>query len=99
MPSQQHSLRTPEEAREWLERHGVPVSDWARAHGFDPTVVFSLLSGRTRGRRGIAYAAAIALGLRAPPSDDEAPPLDDLRENPSHSTENSKTQAEGDRMF
>lgn len=68
-------LRTPEEAREWLERHGVPVSRWARAHGFEPRVVFALLSGRTRGRWGQAYEAAIALGLRSGPGASEPDPL------------------------
>ncbi len=71
----QQTLRTPEQAREWLDRHGVPVSEWARANGFEPSVVFSLLSGRTRGRRGMAYTAAIALGLKASPTGHEEPPL------------------------
>lgn len=70
------TLKSPEEAREWFERHGVPVTDWARAHGFDPAVVFALLSGRTRGRRGMAHHAAIALGLKARPALDETSPLD-----------------------
>lgn len=69
------SLRTPEEARDWLERHGVPVSRWARAHGFEPRVVFALLSGRTRGRWGQAYEAAIALGLRPAPGESDPDPL------------------------
>lgn len=71
-----HFLRTPSEARQWLERHGVPVTAWARAHGFDPAVVFSLLSGRTRGRWGQAYEAAVALGLRSPPRQGEPDPID-----------------------
>lgn len=69
-------VRTPAEARDWLKRHGVPVTDWAKAHGFDPTVVFSLLNGRTRGLRGQAHLAAIALGMKAPPSAGEPSPLD-----------------------
>ncbi len=71
-----NTLRSPAEARAWFQRHGVPVSDWARAHGFDPAVVFALLSGRTRGHRGMAYQAAIALGLKARPAPDETSPLD-----------------------
>jgi gp16 family phage-associated protein len=70
------ATRTPEEAKAWFDRHGIPVSEWARLHGFEPAVVFSLLNGRTRGRRGMAHLAAIALGLKANPASDEASPLD-----------------------
>lgn len=70
------SVRTPVQAREWLDRHGVPVSEWARQNGFDPAVVFSLLSGRTRGRWGQAYEAAVKLGLRPAPATNEKHPLE-----------------------
>lgn len=69
------ALRTVREAREWLERHGVTASEWARAHGFEPSIVFALLSGRTHGRRGQAHRAAVALGLKGAAPDDEIPPL------------------------
>lgn len=71
--------RTAPEARAWLERHGVTVSDWARAHGFEPSVVFALLSGRTHGRRGQAHLAAVALGLKGPAPNDEESPLPTAR--------------------
>lgn len=67
--------RTPSEAQAWLDRHGVTVSEWARAHGFAPAVVFSLLSGRTLGRRGQSHHAAVALGLKGGAPEWEAPPL------------------------
>jgi gp16 family phage-associated protein len=71
------TLRTPSEAQAWLERHGVTASEWARAHGFAPSVVFALLSGRTHGRRGQAHLAAVALGLKGAAPEWEAPPLAD----------------------
>ena len=71
----QSMLRTPSEAREWLARHGVTISCWARSKGFRPSVVASLLAGRTRGQWGEAHQAAIRLGLRPAPSADEAHPL------------------------
>lgn len=70
-------LQTPADVRQWLERHGVTVTDWARSHGFDPTVVFALLNGRTKGRHGQAYQAAVALGLKAAPLTGEPHPLAD----------------------
>lgn len=56
--------RTLAEAREWFELSGETVSAWAKSHGFQPSVVYALLSGRTRGRRGDAHRAAIALGIK-----------------------------------
>lgn len=63
------------ELREWFEANGLSVSAWAKARGFAPETVYALLAGRTRGRRGEAHAAAVALGLKAlPRADLPAPP-------------------------
>ena len=67
---------TPKQAKDWFDRHGVSVSDWARAHHFSPAVVFSLLAGRCTGRRGQAHFAAVALGLKLGASPYEASPLE-----------------------
>ncbi len=56
--------RTVEEARAWFEGTGQTVTQWAEDHGFSASVVYALLSGRTRGRRGDAHRAAVALGLK-----------------------------------
>lgn len=53
----------------------MTITEWARAHGFKPAVVASLLAGRTQGNWGEAYGAAVALGLKAAPIHDEAHPL------------------------
>lgn len=71
-------IRTPEQAAEWFRATGTPVTVWARAHGFAPNVVYALLNGRTRGLRGTAHHAAVALGLK-PGADNSLPPL---REGP-----------------
>lgn len=69
------TLRTPIEARAWLQRHGVTISEWARANGFKPAVVAALLAGRSQGNWGEAHQAAVALGLRSPPAEGEEHPL------------------------
>jgi gp16 family phage-associated protein len=69
------TIRTPTEARAWLSRHGVTITEWARAHGFKPAVVASLLAGRSQGNWGEAHDAAVALGLRSPPEPNEEHPL------------------------
>ena len=56
--------RTVEEARAWFERTGQTVTQWAQDHGFSASVVYALLSGRARGRRGNAHRAAVALGIK-----------------------------------
>lgn len=62
--------RTPEEALSWFRQTGTPVAHWAVEHGFEPAVVYALLNRRTRGHRGKAHQAALALGLK-PPIDDK----------------------------
>lgn len=55
---------TVEEVKQWFFREGLPVNEWARAHGFPPETVYALLAGRTVGRRGQAHRVAVALGLK-----------------------------------
>ncbi|MFZ2858480.1 DNA-binding protein [Acidovorax sp.] len=86
-------LRTPSEAQAWLERHGVTASEWARAHGFAPSVVFALLSGRTHGRRGQAHRAAVALGLKCAAPDEETSPLADVPSIATASTSSKSPRA------
>ena len=52
------------DVRQRFEDAGVSVSEWASANGLSPAVVYALLSGRVRGRRGEAHRAAVALGLK-----------------------------------
>ena len=58
------SNRTLAEVQEWFFNEGMAVTTWSREHGFRPEVVYALLSGRTKGRRGDAHRAALALGLK-----------------------------------
>lgn len=56
--------RTPQEAREAILRSGIPITQWAMAHGFSPALVFEVLSGRRRASRGQSHRIAVALGLK-----------------------------------
>jgi len=56
--------RTRQEALTWFQDSGETVAEWALSNGFPPAVVYSLLAGRTKGRRGQAHRAAVALGLK-----------------------------------
>lgn len=74
------TILSPVDVKEWLDASGISVSDWARQHGFPREIVYSLLSGRCRGRRGMAHRVALALGLKAAPDPLRAPPSVSCRE-------------------
>ena len=59
----QDSVLSPEEVKREMRARGMSAADWARAHGFEMHVVYGVLNRRTRGYRGKAYEAAVALGL------------------------------------
>ncbi len=56
-------LRTPEQAREAIQRTGVPITQWAIANGFSPNLVFEVLAGRRKPTRGQTHQIAVRLGL------------------------------------
>lgn len=49
-----------------FKRAGISISDWARSQGFEPSLVYTILSGRNRGTRGKSHEIAIKLGLKIP---------------------------------
>ncbi|MCQ2995371.1 DNA-binding protein [Pseudomonas syringae] len=57
-------LRTPAEAKLWLQNHGVSVQAFAQAHDLDAATCYQLLDGRKKGLRGKAHVAAVALGIK-----------------------------------
>jgi gp16 family phage-associated protein len=60
----EHPLRTPEEIRAAFEAEGRSISQWAREHGLRPAIVYQVLSGAKKGRRGDSHRAAVLLGLK-----------------------------------
>lgn len=57
-------LKTREEVLEGFASKGLSVRGWAIANGLQPSVVHSLLRGRTTGRIGESHKAAVLLGLK-----------------------------------
>ncbi len=57
-------LRTPDEVRAELARKGVPVAAWARANGLPIRPVYDVLTGRNKGKSGMAHRAAVLLGIK-----------------------------------
>ena len=57
-------LRTPEEIRLELARHGMTVATWARTHGFPVRAVQGVLRGQCKGRYGLSHDIAVTLGIK-----------------------------------
>jgi gp16 family phage-associated protein len=73
------SVRTPEEAGEWLRANGLSVTEFCRIHNLDRSIVFDLLRGKLKGHRGQAHDAAVLLGMKQ-----GNPPRPPVEEKPSH---------------
>lgn len=56
--------QTPASAKAFLRNHGIFISHWTRDLGLDRIAVINLLRGKSKGYRGNAHLAAVALGLK-----------------------------------
>ena len=59
------SIKTVEDVKEDLYRRGKSVPEVAKELGVSPRIVYELLRGRIKGRRGQAHRAAVLLGLKS----------------------------------
>jgi gp16 family phage-associated protein len=46
---------------------GVSIAQWARVRGFNVVMVYRVIAGTVKGRRGEAHRIAVELGLKAEP--------------------------------
>ena len=51
-------------AKKLFEMSGISVSEWARVHGFSTVLVYQVLDGQRKCRRGQSHQIAVALGLK-----------------------------------
>ena len=58
---------TRQQVKQQFADRGLSISGWARERGFKCELVYSILNGRTTGRRGQSHAIAIALGMKIAP--------------------------------
>ena len=65
-------------ARSEFKQAGVSISEWAQRHGVPPSLVYSVLSGKTQCTRGRSHEVAVLLGLKAPP---DSPSIKNLLPN------------------
>ena len=57
-------LRTPAEARAWLEYQGITIAQWARENHMHQSLVSEVLKGRKRCLRGMSHNIAVLLGMK-----------------------------------
>lgn len=55
---------TAEQARAKLDRAGISIAEFCRAHELNKNLVSDLLNGRKKGRRGESHRAAVLLGIK-----------------------------------
>lgn len=67
-------LRSPAEAKLWLQKRGISIQAFALAHNVDAATCYQVLDGRKKGLRGKAHDAAVALGIKEDLSDDGVSP-------------------------
>ena len=63
MPVNESQLQA---VRDHFFQEGINIAEWAREKGFSPALVYSVLQGRLRARRGAAHLIAVELGLKHP---------------------------------
>lgn len=59
-----NKARSPEEVRADLDRRGKTIRQVAKEIGVNDRIVYEVLRGRFKGRRGQAHKAAVMLGLK-----------------------------------
>lgn len=67
-------MKTASQVKEDFIRQGVSVATWARNHGFNVFMVYHVLDGSLKGRRGTSHKIAVELGLKEKPVRENAPP-------------------------
>lgn len=57
-------LRTPAEARAWLQFQGITIAQWAREHNKHDSLVREVLAGNKKCHRGESHNIAVLLGIK-----------------------------------
>lgn len=59
------------EVRDLFEANGISVAGWSRKHGFPSALVYRVLRGEAKCRRGETHRIAIALGIKPKTSEEQ----------------------------
>ena len=67
------------DVRAAFESNGISVAEWSRENGFQSALVYRVLNGDAKCRRGETHKIAIALGIKAPASQEQQKLLENLK--------------------
>lgn len=67
------------EVRSLFEVSGISVAEWSREHGFPSALVYRVLRGEAKCRRGETHKIAIALGIKQPASIEQRKQLETIK--------------------
>ncbi len=59
-----HAIRTPAQAKAWIEEQGKSVKEFAEENDLDLHTTYQVLAGTKKGKRGEAHRAAVVLGIK-----------------------------------
>lgn len=62
--STNNALKSADQVRAEFEARGETFVDWAKQQGYTANLVYEVLSGRSRCRRGKSHQIAVKLGLK-----------------------------------
>jgi gp16 family phage-associated protein len=57
-------VRSPQQVIENFQTQGISIADWARQHGFNPSLVYQVLKGTHVPVRGQSHKIAVTLGIK-----------------------------------
>jgi gp16 family phage-associated protein len=64
-------MLTYSQVRNLFETDGKSVAEWSRQNGFPSALVYRVLRGEAKCRRGVTHRIALALGIKAPASEEQ----------------------------
>lgn len=72
-------LRTPAEAKAWIQFQGLSIAEFSRQRGFSAPLVREVLAGRKPATRGQAHKIAVALGIKRGAINDQPASADNVQ--------------------
>jgi gp16 family phage-associated protein len=61
-------MKAPSQIKKDFEAEGISVAQWAREHGYKAHLVYNVVNGLSKYKRGESHRIAVALGIKQDPS-------------------------------